>query len=473
MITNKNASLTTLKLIAFPMLIGLLGKNPTLTTLAYLTLPIAFYLLWAPSEPPALLFAAFYHWAQVITPLLSANSAGLEINLVDGIPEMEYAELLCIIGVVIFSLGLYLGRGKISQSHYEMAYNSIKLIDSNKFLKLYIYSFLVKVLIFAVMWIIPGITQIILPIATLHDAVLILLLLLASHEIRFKKMAYFTSGFEVLYGFLGFFSNFKEVFFYWIIALASNEKNLKKKFSIKFILMLGAIFLFGIIWQTIKSDYRAYISGYLPTQVITVSIEDRIVYLYGAIKDLNISNIVSPGVDSLSSRLGATEFVAHTINMVPAKIPYENGALLYGAISRMFKPRIFFPEKDIVDDSELTRKYAGLEVAGAEEGSSIGIGYFAESYVDFGPVFMFIPILLIGVMWGRSYRLLVVRNEYTLIYLAIAISFIVPAATYVEKSNVKIIGGLFSYLMIIIPTMHIFSSYVWTYIIKNKRLIKI
>ncbi|MFN2508810.1 MAG: hypothetical protein ABR589_08565, partial [Chthoniobacterales bacterium] len=113
-----------------------------------------------------------------------------------------------------------------------------------------------------------------------------------------------------------------------------------------------------------------------------------------------------------------------------------------GAIEHVLKPRLFFPDKAAIDDSERTSQYTGMEVAGAEQGTSIGIGYFAESYVDFGPVGMFMPIALLGAGLGLIYRLFVIKARYKLLGGAIVTSIMVFGASTIETSNMKVIGGV-------------------------------
>ncbi len=79
-------------------------------------------------------------------------------------------------------------------------------------------------------------------------------------------------------------------------------------------------------------------------------------------------------------------------------------------------PRFLFPDKPVLDDSERTRTYTGMNVAGMEQGTSIGIGYIGESYVDFGPVKMFAPIFLLGLLYGLIYRFFVTKTRYTLLW---------------------------------------------------------
>ena len=90
-----------------------------------------------------------------------------------------------------------------------------------------------------------------------------------------------------------------------------------------------------------------------------------------------------------------------------------------------------------------------MTVAGVEQGTSIGIGYMAESYVDFGPVLMFLPILLLGVFYGLIYRLFVINSRYVLLGCGIATAILVFGGNAIETSNVKLIGGNVTALLVL------------------------
>jgi hypothetical protein len=89
----------------------------------------------------------------------------------------------------------------------------------------------------------------------------------------------------------------------------------------------------------------------------------------------------------------------------------------------------------------MVRKYAGLNVAGEESGTSIAFGYAAESYVDYGLPWMFIPVLIFGFLVGIAYQvwLSVIRHRE----LAIALCTVMFWLTLYlfERSWVKTLGG--------------------------------
>jgi hypothetical protein len=123
--------------------------------------------------------------------------------------------------------------------------------------------------------------------------------------------------------------------------------------------------------------------------------------------------------------------------------------LWWGAIQHVLMPRFLFPNKPAIHDSYRTRFYTRLHVAGPEEGTSVGIGYMGESYVDFGPVGMFTPIFLLGLFYGFIYRWFVQYYELKVIGFAIVTSIIIFGASALEVTNTKLVGGNLMCLIIL------------------------
>ena len=143
--------------------------------------------------------------------------------------------------------------------------------------------------------------------------------------------------------------------------------------------------MFGIVWSAIKGEYRAYVSGGEHAQIVTVGFGDRMAKLGELVSALD-REALADGADRLVKRITYVEFFGAVLLYVPAVAPHEDGAIWWDAIIRPFMPRLFFPDKGIIDDSERTNKYTGLGVSGSDVGTSISIGYFGEAYIDFGAV---------------------------------------------------------------------------------------
>jgi hypothetical protein len=143
----------------------------------------------------------------------------------------------------------------------------------------------------------------------------------------------------------------------------------------------------------------------------------------------------------MMDRLWAIRYPAMAVERVPLVLPHTNGQIMRDALVHLITPRFLFPEKaDLPSDSEMVRKYAGVNVAGAESNTSIAFGYAAESYIDYGLPWMFVPVLVFGVFMGAAYHtwLSVIRHRE----LAVALTTVIFWLTLYlfERSWVKTLG---------------------------------
>ena len=106
-------------------------------------------------------------------------------------------------------------------------------------------------------------------------------------------------------------------------------------------------------------------------------------------------------------------------------------------------PRGLFPNKPTLGgDSWLVWTYAGLPVAGDAQGTSIGLGYMAEFYIDFGVPLMFVPLFLFGILLGLIYRAFLIFSPSLDIYNAVVISvFLAHFSTY-DAEIAKMLGAI-------------------------------
>jgi hypothetical protein len=187
----------------------------------------------------------------------------------------------------------------------------------------------------------------------------------------------------------------------------------------------------------------------LRSQEVLVPVEERVGKLQDLISDFRWDQI-GEAAEALTLRMSYVQYFALTMLNVPSSIPYEGGALWGGAIRHVVTPRMFFPNKEALDDSARASLYTGMAVAGTEQGTSIGIGYMAESYVDFGPVGMFFPIVLLGVFYGLIYRQFVIVSRHALLGCGVATAILAFGGNMIETSNVKIVGGNVTALLLMV-----------------------
>jgi hypothetical protein len=212
---------------------------------------------------------------------------------------------------------------------------------------------------------------------------------------------------------------------------------------------------FAVVWTYSKGEYRKYLTGGERTQfIIEQDNLSNIQKFYEIVqRDFSSENFKENflnGLENLVYRVSYVEFLGLTMKQVPTYLPHENGNLLINAFEHILKPRILFPDKKPIYDSELTSKYTGVQFAGAEQGTSFSLGTVAESYVDFGKYYMFIPILFFGLWIGWMYKYFIV-NGYNIIWgmcysapiFQFAWSFPVPTAKFFGWSVTYFIGFWF------------------------------
>jgi len=131
-------------------------------------------------------------------------------------------------------------------------------------------------------------------------------------------------------------------------------------------------------------------------------------------------------------------------------------------------PRFLFPDKKSIDESEMTNKYTGLGVAGSDRGTSISIGYMGECYIDFGAIFMFIPILLLGIYYGLIYSWFV--NRAGLFGMAVATALLLFNTYMLETSSIKIVGGVTAELIVLGTLDWMLGMRIWSLVSNQPQL---
>ena len=66
------------------------------------------------------------------------------------------------------------------------------------------------------------------------------------------------------------------------------------------------------------------------------------------------------GIEPLIAGAGYIHFFSHVLDHVPEERPHTKGMIWLNAISYSFMPRLFFPNKKVINDTEHLMKYTGL-----------------------------------------------------------------------------------------------------------------
>jgi hypothetical protein len=427
--------------------IGFFTANGLITSVAFLTLPILVHLLWREGEPPVLLCGCIFQWLQATAAVFYTNHYGETLDEAFGSNVLSVATWLSLLAVPVLAVGIRCGLFAAGNSQKSELESDAAKMDVRKIAVLYAAIAIVATGLTAGAFHFTSITQLLLAIASLKWAAVFLLCYTVLHQRQGYGLLLACIGVEFALGLFGVFANFKSVFFVLVVAAMSSSAALRGRRLVATSVCFVLLFIMGVVWSAVKMDYREFLAATETGNDEVIPIERKFGKLADLIESVTWENFTD-GMDALIMRISYVNYFAMTVENVPARVPYANGALWNGAIMHILTPRLLFPDKPSLDDSERTRTYTGLEVAGMESGTSIGIGYVGESYVDYGPIWMFVPIFFLGLLYGLIYRFFIMRTRYKLIGASLAVSALVFNAYEIEVSNVKLVGGVMAAALI-------------------------
>lgn len=390
-------------------------------------------------KQPVVFFTMGYHTIQATIKVFYAEFNSVSLNdLTNYSVNADLAEALRLscIGIIILSCSIYYFLPK--QHSYTAKNFNIK-----RLFLIYI-SFILAETIATSIGQFGGLFQLIYKLSVLKWGILFLIIY---ESLKQKKLYFlFIIGYEILISILSYFSTFKNALFITIISLLILDFHFYRIKSRNFILYGGISLVLMFGWQSIKEDYRKFLSGGESSQTVTVDFEDA----YDKIVDLvkENPNKTSTVIDKTINRISYIDFFAESINYVPNEKPHTNGKLWEEGILHIIQPRLFFPDKKAIDDSQKTMEYTGLLLADAEQGASISLGYIAESYVDFGSYFFVIPIMLLGLLIGWLFKKLFESGINPLYYWALTVPFYFQFYG-LEMASEKVLGSIVMYALIV------------------------
>ena len=384
-------------------------------------------------------------WLQAAAATLYCDLFDLPMEIAFGAPQMETAAWLSLLGVLVIAFGMRIAlssmrRGRIVARAMEADVNRWQF---ERVVILWLGSWMIGVLASAIGWRYPSVHQFFVPLTQVKWIFFYIMSYTALRSGRNLFALALIVMVEFFGGFLGWFSSYKEVLLMVIIAAITTQLKLRP-LQIIVIGIVGSVLLAtSIFWASIKNDYRYFVSGGREGAhgLVVVSVSDQFHFLHERLIRMDADRI-EDGVKRLISRVSYTQLFGNTLEYTPRFEPHSKGELWLGAMKHVLMPRIIFRNKVRTDDSERARRFTGMRVAGTEGGTSIGIGYFAESYADFGKAGMFVPLFLIGVLMGLIYDRSLLNRQSCLLGSAIGTTIIFSMLQVFAMSNMKIIGGL-------------------------------
>ncbi|MGN8059088.1 hypothetical protein ACTJKN_22565 [Pedobacter sp. 22163] len=428
------------------LLYAITSYNPLATSCAVLTPFLLIKLLWKEDESPYLFVASLLQWLSITIKVFYSNFMGLEFQEVfENYKEIEKTYYVSLIGIISVALGIHIIIRRYAVEKEDYAEIALRY-DSRRLVPLYLIVTILYPILLNNSYSMGGFQQ---PIAKLADFkwMIFFIFMMSTFFTKQYKLFFLITGLEVILSLTGFFSSFKD---YFLVLFGGLTVIFSKKIKFKQIIPLAGLaitfFYMIVIWQYIKPEYRSYLNGGTISQNSIRTNSESLSKLQELVGNVNQSNI-DAGFKQTIDRISYIDFFSATIDYVPRVVPHTHGRLWGDAVARVLQPRLFFPNKEIIDDSETTRKYSGMQVAGAESATSISLGYMTENYIDFGIPGMFVSLFIYGLIIGIAYKYVMTSSPDKLIGTAMTIPLFILIYMFESALN-KLIGGLFMYLLI-------------------------
>jgi len=390
---------------------GLFTPNYVITLASAATLFLIFIFFWKKNEPNPIFFGIALQWLVASIELIYCNLQGISLkekymyegNSYASLELLDAAVWLNLYGILFFAIGVWL---PIKNNHlkYKGSISWINMYNTQKLLVFYIIYSLVASVMGYYAWLYPGLSQIVLQLINLKFSFLFLLIFISISKNQSILLVTIIVLLELVAGLFSFFaSSFLNIIAVLGMAVISSRHKFSFRTQALSLIVFLFVIFFSLTWTAIKKDYRSFLNKGQVTQAVLVSRGEALGKLVQLVKEIDKEDIKMASV-SLVNRVGYIVFFSRVIDYVPRVQGHENGRIYAQSVAHFLVPRLLYPDKPSIDDSEHTRKYTGANVNGRETATSISIGYLADAYIDFGSIGMAFPLLLYGLATGSAYR---------------------------------------------------------------------
>jgi hypothetical protein len=410
-------------------------------------------LSWRDNEPKIAFLGVLSYWLTVCTLLIYGVFFNVKMIDLTKTPEtFIYTTYLAMIATFFYCSGLFYTIRNVKTVSVSVLYNELKRYDGRKLLLFYSAYSIFSSLFTKVVLTLGGLSQLGIGIIWCKWAFLTILII---HTLLFhsnQKWVNLVLILEVVLSFSGFWSSFKDYLFIGAAGFLTFSETISPKRVLQVAVLGCAAFVLMVMWSVVKGDYRNYLTGGKRSQVVQQQgTFDNLQRLGALVSESfsgeNFNANFRKGIENLANRISYTEYFAMSVKQVPEFLPFEKGELLMGGLEHVLKPRLFFPGKKTIDDSEMTSRYTGRTFSGAEFGSSFSLGSVAERYIDYGPVYMFIPIFFFGVLLGNIYKYIIrhsLNHVWGLAFVA-PLFFLIPS---LGIATTKFLGWVLTYFIV-------------------------
>jgi len=366
---------------------------------------------------PVLMWVVCFNWLGIVAPILAADLMDTPLTFATLGSYRQQAVNLNLVALIVFAIGIAVGirmGGGVEAIPRDPA-NAVPAVTVQTGVIAYFIS--LGIAEFS-SYIVSNIPQLQQPMIVLYLVKFIFVYLVAAAafiEGRGYGWLVVILSVEVVSGLTNFFGTFKEAFFLVLIALVAVERRPTLRMWAFGLAACGLVLFLSVLWTAVKPDYRRWVSGYSGEQIVVRTFQERVSWMadHMITRDFDYWSSFNDMVNRIDNTYVFAQFLAQEDN---GAVP-ELRSRYVGGIEHVLMPRILFPGKEVIDDSAVTSAMTGRVI---DKNTSISIGFIAEAYYDFGPGWMFMPVLLIGLTVGAAGRYFMTRKAPYLIRQAFA-----------------------------------------------------
>ncbi len=401
--------------------------------------------LQQPYKPAVFSIMLIYHFIQISASIWQSNYLGKDINYRSD--NTQYAVIVSYIGLLFLFLPIIYYQNKIPKLSLGQFTNYANELSIDKTFRVYVIGFFAMNALTGIAFLIPSLTQVIFSLGNIKWFLFLLFGFQSILKNRKRKEFYIFCALEFAMGFYSYFSEFKTIIFFigfiFLCLLAYVRFNKMLMVVLSLIILVFA----GIFWTSVKGEYRSFLNKGSKSQSVQVEKGEALNKLLELSQNRN-KNSFNDAAESFLDRLQYTYHMAKAMDRVPSVIPYQDGANWGKTFGFVFTPRVLNPDKGTYDASIKASKYTGIQYSGVKKGTSVSLGYFADGYIDFGYVGMFIPLLVLGFIYGKSYFYFIKKssNNYIFNYAVVGALFMELFAF--ESDNIFVLGRLYVNLLV-------------------------
>jgi hypothetical protein len=406
--------------------------------LCTLVLGMGWALLRAEEGPPVLALAFSLQWVTVCIGLFYVAITGrpLLATLSSNYEPMVLIGLGCLVSLLV---GLLFGQALVRRLKPLTGVRPAYALTFKSLVLCYVIGTFLTGAVQTLAWSFPTITQAIIAITFLRLGLLYLVLRRLVANEQWAVLAG-VLVFEIGLGFTGFHAGFREPLIMAVLAFLERFERRNVRHWVSLGVLVVGMGVLGVTWISVRVNYR---ERFLADEAFAQNRGARFDSITAAAKQWAAQDRSEffGNIDVFIDRMWAIYYPALAVARVPDVLPHTNGKHMSDTLQFVFMPRVFFPDKpEVGSDSDLVRTYSGVWVAGADQDTDIAFGYAAESYIDFGVPWMFLPVFIWGLFMGICYGVMFKYYRHRDIAVSVATVICWLSLYLFERSWAKTIG---------------------------------